>query len=98
MKYKVSLVRCLFNRALRICSDGKLSDGLELLKEIFVRNGYPIGVINKFVWWSGPMDVGKVTTGQRVVFHLPYVKKLLVNVIVIWSIVLCLLFVVPLMM
>ena len=37
VKYKVGLVRCLANRALRICSHVKLSDELEILKELFVR-------------------------------------------------------------
>ena len=72
-KYKVGLVRCLVNRALRICSDGKANDELEFLKELFLRNGYPIGIVNMFVSRRGLMDVRKVNTGQRVVFHLPYV-------------------------
>ena len=47
-------------------------DELEFLKELFLRNGYPIGIISKFVSRSGLVDVGKVNTGQRVVFRLPY--------------------------
>ena len=43
------------------------------MKDLFARNGYPIGIINKFVSRSGLLDVGKVNTGQRVVFRLPYV-------------------------
>ena len=42
VKNKVSFVRCLVNRALLICSDGKLSDEPEFLKALFVRNGYPV--------------------------------------------------------
>ena len=75
VKYKVGLVRCLVNRTLRICSDGKVNDELEFLKELFLRNGYPIGIVNKFVSSSGLMDVAKVNTGQRVVFRLPYVGE-----------------------
>ena len=75
VKYKVGLVGCLVNRALRICSDGKLNDELEFLKEMFVRNGYPIDIVNKFVSRSGLMAVGKVNTGQRVAFRLPYVGE-----------------------
>ena len=71
VKYKVGLVRCLVNRALRICSDGKLNE-LEFLKELLLRNSYPIGIVNKFVSRSGLMDVGKANTGQRVVFRLLY--------------------------
>ena len=62
VKCKVGLVRCLVNRALRICLDGKLNK-LEFLKELFLRNGYSIGIVNKFVSRSGLMDVGKVNTG-----------------------------------
>ena len=62
-------------RALRNCSDGKLNDELEFLKVLFLRDGYPIGIVNKFVSRCGLMDVGKVNTDQRVVFRLPYVGE-----------------------
>ena len=75
VKYKVGLVRCLVNRALRICSDAKLNDELEFLKGLFLNNGYPIGVVNKFVSRRAVIDVGKANTGQRVVFRLPYVGE-----------------------
>ena len=75
VKYKVGLVRCLVNTGLRICSDGKLNDELQFLKELFLRNGYLTGIVNKFVSRSGLMDVGKVNTGQRVFFRLPYVGE-----------------------
>ena len=75
VKYKVGLVRCLVNRALRVCLDGKPTDELESLKELFVRNGYPIGIVKKLVPRRCLIDVGKVNTGQRVVFHLPCVGE-----------------------
>ena len=75
VKYKVGLVRCLVNKPLRICSDAKLNDELEFLREVFLNNGYPIGVVNKFVSKSPVIGDGKVNTGQRVVFRLPYVGE-----------------------
>ena len=40
-----------------------------------MNNGYPIGVVNKFVSKSPAIGDGKVNTGQRVVFRLPYVGE-----------------------
>ena len=77
-KYKVSLARCfnsLVNRALRICSDIKLSEKLEFRKRL---QGMGIRSVsfNRFVSRGvGRMDVGEVNTGQRVVFRPPYVGK-----------------------
>ena len=75
VKYKVGLVRCLVNRAFRICSNAKLNNELEFLKELFLNYGYPIGVANKFVSRRAVIDDGKVNAGQRVVFRLPYVGE-----------------------
>ena len=71
----VGPVRCFVNRALRICSDAKLNDELQFLKDLFLNNGYPIGAVNKFVSRMAVIDDGKVNTGQRVVFRLPYVGE-----------------------
>ena len=43
VKYKIALIRCLVNRALRICSVEKLSTELDFLRDTFLRNGYPAG-------------------------------------------------------
>ena len=43
--------------------------------ELVLNNGYPIGVVNKFVSKSAVIGDGKVNTGQRVVFRLPYVGE-----------------------
>ena len=75
MQDGVGTVRCFVNRALRICSDAKLNDELEFLKDLFLNNGYPIGAVNKFVSRMAVIDDGKVNTGQRVVFRLPYVGE-----------------------
>ena len=93
VKYKVGLVSCLVNRALHICSDAKLNE-LQFMKELFLNNGYPIGVVNKFVSSRAVIDDGKVT----LVNVSSSVFRMLVNIIVIWSVVLGLLSIVPLMM
>ena len=51
-----------------------MNDELEFLK-LFLNNGYPIGVVNKFVSRRAVIDDGKVNTSQRVVFRLPYVDE-----------------------
>ena len=52
-----------------------MSDELEFLKELVLNNGYTIGVVNKFVSKSAVIGDGKINTGQRVVFRLPYVGE-----------------------
>ena len=44
---KINLIRCLVNRAKRICSHNYLQEELDNIKKIFTNNGYPIGVIEK---------------------------------------------------
>ena len=43
--------------------------------ELVLNNGYPISVVNKFVSKSAVIGDGKINTGQRVVFCLPYVGE-----------------------
>ena len=52
-----------------------MSDELGFLKELVLNNGYPIGVVNKFVSKSAVIGDGKVNTSQRVVFRLLYVGE-----------------------
>ena len=47
MKYKSGLVRCLFNRARKICSDEFLAEELNFIKKILMKNGYSVEFINK---------------------------------------------------
>ena len=46
---KIGLIKSLTFRALRICSKGMLEQELAFLRTIFVKNGYPTHVIDKFV-------------------------------------------------
>ena len=49
VKYKVGLIRCLVNRALRICSVEKLTGELDFRRDMFRKNGYPAGIVNKHI-------------------------------------------------
>ena len=57
VKYKVGLVRCLVNRAKRICSKSMLEGELDFLNEMFRKNGYPQAVINRHVTTPVPASV-----------------------------------------
>ena len=46
-KHKINLVKNLVHRARRICSPQKLQQELDTLKSIFLKNGYPSGVLSK---------------------------------------------------
>ena len=48
-KYKINLVKNLVERAHRICSDSKLDEELVNLKSIFMKNGYPLGILDQLV-------------------------------------------------
>jgi hypothetical protein len=46
-KQKRNLVRCLYNRATRICSDDSIGDEISTLKTVLKENGFPDRFINK---------------------------------------------------
>ena len=48
-KYKKNLMLNLCDRASRICSPSELDEELESLRKIFLKNGYPLSVVRKFV-------------------------------------------------
>ena len=48
-RYKTNLIRCLVNRAVRICSSNLLSMEIEKVKQIFCNNGYPLAIIDRVV-------------------------------------------------
>jgi len=70
-KYKVGLVKCLVNRAIRICSSVTLSSELLFLKNLFHSNGYPTGIINRYVT-DKPLQLPQSTAGPIVIIRLPY--------------------------
>ena len=48
-KHKINLVRCLTNRAARICSPQRLDEELDCIRKIFANNGYPLHVVNRTI-------------------------------------------------
>ena len=58
--YKINLIRCLVDRAHKICSPSTLPAELDKLKSLFRLNGYPEYIISKYVTTSPPVspDVG----------------------------------------
>ena len=74
VKYKIGLIRCLVNRALRICSVEKLSGELDFLRNMFLKNGYPVGIVNKHL--TTDLTVGRNLDrdgDNRCILRLPYV-------------------------
>ena len=74
VKYKIALNRCLGNRALRICSVEKLSRELDFLRDMFLRNGYPAGIVNKYI--TTDLTIGRNLDwdgANRCILCLPYV-------------------------
>ena len=48
-KYKVNLVKTLVLRARRICSGSRLPSELDKLREMFVKNGYPMDLLARLI-------------------------------------------------
>ena len=46
---KIALIRSLVSRARKICSDSMLQDELDTLRGLFIENGYPVDVIERFL-------------------------------------------------
>ena len=72
MKYKIGLVKCLVNRARRICSSSKLSGELEFLKQMFGKNGYPEHVVNRFVTVNSQAAKDAPSVDSLVFLRLPF--------------------------
>ena len=49
VNYKIALIRCLVNRALRIYSVEKLSGELDFLRDMFLRNGFPAEIVDTYI-------------------------------------------------
>ena len=49
MHQKIALIRSLVSRAQKICSDSMLQDELDTLGGLFMENGYPVDVIERFL-------------------------------------------------
>lgn len=74
-KYKINLIKCLCNRAKRICSsDSLFKQELEYYKNIFIKNGYPMNVIKKTIR-SVELNIIKnkpIQNGKQIFISVPY--------------------------
>ncbi|VDP46919.1 unnamed protein product [Schistosoma margrebowiei] len=48
VQYKRGLIRCLFNRLDRICTNDAIDDDVKLLNKTLIENGYPLKFINRW--------------------------------------------------
>ena len=74
VKYIIGLIRCLVNRELRICSVEKLSGELDFLRDMFLKNGYPAGIVNKHI--TTDLTIGRNLDrdgANRCILRLSYV-------------------------
>ena len=70
VKYKIALMRC---RALRIFSVEKLSGELDFLRDMFLRNGYPAEIVNKYI--TTDLTIGRNLDrdgANRCILRFPY--------------------------
>ena len=73
-EYKVNLVRTLTHRARRICSSSTLDAELRTLRSIFLRNGYPGHVLDKYVTPIIPVPDPFIGPKRcRVIIQLPWI-------------------------
>ena len=70
-QHKLNLVRCLVNRAKRLCTIDQLDGEIGRLKVIFKNNGYPIGILERTVTETlTPMSRPKPIGPQRCPVYL----------------------------
>ena len=75
--YKMNLVRCLAHRARRICSQSTLGNELQVLRSIFMRNGYPGHVLDKYLQLSPPSSPSFIGPERcPVIIRLPWVGSI----------------------
>ena len=74
---KLNLIRCLFYRALNICSECKIDNEVRAIRDIFIDNGYPEDVIDSNIKYTVTKfrDTNKVFGPLKcsVYFRLPWV-------------------------
>ena len=74
-KHKISLIKCLCNRAKRICLlDTLFKQELVYYKNIFIANGYPLNIIKKTIR-STELNIIKnkpAQINQRIFVSVPY--------------------------
>lgn len=78
VKRKTNLIKCLVNRAIKICSTSKLDAEISTIRGIFQKLGYPDHVIEKCI--QGTIDANEQDKiygpRKRIVYlRLPYIGK-----------------------
>lgn len=72
IQYKRSLVKTLFNRARRICTDDTLNQELEHLNSVLQTNGYPSWFIRRFSKQRTSQETIIGPSKKPVFLHLPF--------------------------
>ena len=75
MNQKLSTLKSLVARAVKLCTPELLEQEMDKLRSIFMNNGFPIKIINKYIQQAmTPMTKDKQEgTPRRVTFKLPYI-------------------------
>ena len=75
MNQKLSTLKSLVARAVKLCTPELLEQEMDKLRSIFMNNGFPIKIINKYIQQAmTPMTKDtQEGTPRRVTFKLPYI-------------------------
>ena len=74
-KRKTNLIACLVKRALRLCSDEKVAEEMEKIREIFLNLGYPDAAITRSIettQWNATRVDRDPEPKSPVYLRLPY--------------------------
>ena len=72
LKIKRNLIRCLTERALRICSNDSLDSELENIRNIFLQNDYPLRLIDKTIMSTRNSTQVQTAKKKNVFITLPF--------------------------
>ena len=73
--FKLSLVKNLVHRAVSICSPNRLSEELDMVRGLLMKNGYPDSIIRQYVTDMSPVQTSGLVYGpkkRRVILRLPW--------------------------
>ena len=72
--YKIGLIKNLVHRSVRICSFDTIQDELQLLRRVFIDNGYPLFFIDKYIVPPQPKPPPVFGPEKKIVYaFLPFV-------------------------
>ena len=77
-QHKTNLVRSLVNRAIKICSSETLEEELDMLKEIFSKNGYPMEMVKRIMESVANLPAKAITVRESsiVLVRLPWIGEI----------------------